>query len=106
MAILGGTVGYRLLRWLAPPERYFACKDVRQRLQEHRDLADVFGPDVWHAVLDRCMIAPETGARADVVFSVCAFKDFAHPDQVLQTMAGRLIPEGQSEFVLEIPGGA
>lgn len=47
-------------------------------------------------VSDRCLFVTETDAKADVVFSVCAFEHFAHPDQVLQTMAGLLKPEGSA----------
>lgn len=59
MAILGGRIGYRVLRTLFPPDKYFSQKD--RRYSEHVKnqrlaLEQLFGPSVWDAVAGKVVI--------------------------------------------------
>jgi hypothetical protein len=54
MAILGGTVGYRLLRWLSP-EGKTTNRDDRA-YQQCSKLEALFGPSIWDDLAGKVVI--------------------------------------------------
>jgi 2-polyprenyl-3-methyl-5-hydroxy-6-metoxy-1,4-benzoquinol methylase len=68
MAILGGTIGYRVLQTLFPPQKYFFQKDRRysEEVKHQRlSLEQFFGPEVWEAVAGNVVIDFGCGSGRD-----------------------------------------
>jgi hypothetical protein len=129
MGIIGGEIGYRVLRAISHDGRNDYCASGTPAASKGRSTVEVvFGQGVWDelsgvtvidfgcrrgggavgialngaaraGVPDRCEFVTETSERADVVVSLDAFGHCADLAGVLRAMSGLVRDEGRALIV-------